>query len=99
MRGLERLVVRSECLNHGLEGITFAADGKMWVELLVEGHRMGSWSEVKHSLSSAGARGGCYRESLLSEDRASMVLPFMLDVSPEDDTRLELASSSASTPV
>ncbi|KAF6228485.1 hypothetical protein HO133_008215 [Letharia lupina] len=96
MRGLERLVVRSECLNHGLEGITFAADGKMWVGLLVEGHRMGLWSGVKHSLSSAGARGGCYRESLLSEDRASMVLPFMLDVSPEDDTCLELASSSAS---
>ena len=85
MAGLETLVVRAACLDYGLGGIKVVADGELWVEIDVKEQRVGEWSEVerRRELSSAAATRGSYRESSTVEDRASMVLPFMLDLSPE----------------
>ena len=90
MAGLEKLVVTPECLDGELiaTGRPIDANGKMWMEIFVEGE----WSEVIRRLSRTAAEAetaavrGFHRERVLSEDRASMVLPFMLDLSSEDDT-------------
>lgn len=99
MAGLKKLAVTPKCLDSELTaaGRTIVADGKTWIEVPVEGE----WSEVvrRHAAATAelastsaraaaiaAARRGTYRESVRPEDRASMVLPFMLDLSSEDET-------------
>lgn len=89
MPGLEMLIVPPECLAVGLGGVRADADdGRIWVGLLVEGNRLGIWEELDLGASSAVAARGSHcenraSEEMASEDRASMVLPFMLDLPPE----------------
>ena len=99
MAGLEELVVMPGFLDSGLGGRKIVdGDGGMWVGLRVEGNRVGHWAEVRSCRSSAAATtrgswvataaaaagGAGYGGSRAAEDRASMMLPFMLDLSPED---------------
>ena len=88
MEGLEKIVVGFECLGYELAGVKIVVDGRMWVELDVRGQRMGLRSEVEKrlGLSSVADTRGSYRESSGGEDRASIVVPFFLDISPEEGT-------------
>lgn len=85
MPALEMLVVPPECLAVGLGGVRVDADdGRNWVGLLVEGTRVGKWEELDLGPSSAATARGSRCVEKVSEDRASMVLPFVLDLSPGD---------------
>lgn len=84
MAGLERIVVAPEFLDAGLGGrLLVDGDGRMWVQVDVEGESVGEWVEVWSEPVEA-IRRGSYGEGLVGEDRKSMVLPFILDLSPED---------------
>lgn len=85
MAGLERIVVRPHCLHVGLGGGGFVEDGMVWVEVDVEGDRVGLLSEVNNNEFSVEAVRGNYHMGGVEEgDRASMVLPFVLDLEPEE---------------
>ena len=87
MAGLELLVVPPECLTVDIVGVGIRVDGRMWVGVSLEDLPAGEGEEVVPaalSPSSVAATRGSGREILASEDRASMVLPFMLDIPYED---------------
>lgn len=121
MKGLERVVVVPECLDGGLGGrkvvVGGGEGGKVWVELDVEGDRVGEWGDVMMAVVDGekkmreggeieieidGEGGNCglkveggekvmmmrgsYCEGRGGGDRASMVLPFLLELSPDDET-------------
>ena len=89
MAGLELLVVPPECLTVDIVGLGIRAHGRIWVGVSLEDLPAGEGEEAVPaalSPSSVAATKGSDRESLASEDRASMVLPFMLDVPQEDFT-------------
>lgn len=106
MRGLETLVVPLECLNRGLGGVKVVEDGRIWVELLVEGDRMGTWEEVEPSLSGgclscAAATRGSYVSSVVAATRGSWreSLVFGDRASMEVPCMLDLSLDDGSTAV
>lgn len=108
MKGLERVLVVPECLDGGLGGrkVVAGGSGKVWVELDVEGDRVGEWGHVVDGgrrvggeIEGGGEGTGEGGEKVLmmrgsycegggggGGDRASMVLPFVLNLSPDDET-------------
>ena len=89
MAGLELLVVPPECLTVDIVGLGIRADGRIWVGVSLEDPPAGEGQEAVPaalSPSSVAATRGSDGESLASEDRASMVLPFMLDIPQEGFT-------------
>lgn len=91
MGGLERVGVMPEFLDKCLGGRKVTADGgRVWAELDVQGQGVGEWGDVVRramiqSPAAVVATRGYHCEGG-DRDRASMDLPFVLELSPEDGT-------------
>ena len=83
MEGLQRVVVLPGCLDVGLGGVGVWEGGRVWVEVGVGGE-----VDVEGEVEEEGGGGevavrGSWRGGGGEGDRASMVLPFMLDLETE----------------
>lgn len=93
MGGLERVGVMPEFLDKCLGGRKVTADdGRVWAELDVQGQGVGEWGDVvrREVIRSQAAAAATRRDHCEGgdRDRASMDLPFVLELSPEDGTLL-----------
>lgn len=94
MEGLERVGVLVDCLDVGLGGVGVREGGRVWVQLGVGGEGEGvdggvdGDGDVEGEKTGGGGKvavRGSWRAGGGQEgDRASMVLPFMLDLETEE---------------